>query len=207
MAAKGPLKKLCEEASCSICLDFFRDPVIVTQCGHNFCRACLTRSWGEAGAAAEPSCPQCRGAAQQGNLRPNQLLANFVEIAKKFSPLEGEGAEAKGGEGEGGVCEKHREPLMFFCGEDEAALCVTCSRSQEHRGHQVTPLEDASGEKERVVAARKERVCQKHQEPLKLFCKDHEAPICVVCEQSQEHQYHDIIPAEEAAQEYKQWHL
>ncbi|XP_015274580.1 PREDICTED: E3 ubiquitin-protein ligase TRIM17-like, partial [Gekko japonicus] len=54
-----------------------------------------------------------------------------------------------------------------------------------------------------VVAARKESVCQKHQEPLKLFCRDHEAPICVVCEQSQEHRYHDIVPVEEASQEYK----
>ncbi|XP_060094970.1 E3 ubiquitin-protein ligase TRIM41-like isoform X3 [Heteronotia binoei] len=203
MAAEGPLKELCEEASCSICLDFFRDPVMIAECGHNFCRACLNRSWGEAG-AAEPSCPQCRGKAQPSSLRPNQQLASFVEIAKRFSPSAGKGAEAKGGEGEGGVCEKHREPLKFFCREDEAPLCVVCSRSQEHRGHQVTPLEkEAAGEKERGVAARTERICQKHQEPLKLFCKDHEAPICVVCEQSREHQYHDIVPVEEAAQEYK----
>ncbi|XP_060094968.1 E3 ubiquitin-protein ligase TRIM11-like isoform X1 [Heteronotia binoei] len=204
MAAEGPLKELCEEASCSICLDFFRDPVMIAECGHNFCRACLNRSWGEAG-AAEPSCPQCRGKAQPSSLRPNQQLASFVEIAKRFSPSAGKGAEAKGGEGEGGVCEKHREPLKFFCREDEAPLCVVCSRSQEHRGHQVTPLEkEAAGEKEqRVVAARTARVCQKHQKLLKLFCKDHEAPICVVCEQFQEHQYHDIVPAEEAAQEYK----
>ncbi|XP_060095018.1 E3 ubiquitin-protein ligase TRIM7-like [Heteronotia binoei] len=202
MAAEGPVQELCEEASCSICLDFFRDPVTIAQCGHNFCRACLTRSWGEAGAAAEPSCPQCRGPAQEGNLRPNQLLANFVEIAKKFSPLEGKGAEAKGGEGEGGVCEKHREPLKFFCREDEAPLCGICRRSREHREKEVRNL-GASSMRNSVVAARTERVCQKHQEPLKLFCKDHEAPICVVCEQSREHQYHDIVPAEEAAQEYK----
>ncbi|XP_015266127.1 PREDICTED: tripartite motif-containing protein 7-like [Gekko japonicus] len=53
------------------------------------------------------------------------------------------------------------------------------------------------------MAARKERVCQKHQEPLKLFCEFDEALICVVCEQSQEHQYHDIVPVEEASQAYK----
>ncbi|XP_015281521.1 PREDICTED: tripartite motif-containing protein 7-like [Gekko japonicus] len=203
MAAEGAVRELCEEASCSICLEFFRDPVAIAECGHSFCRACLTRSWGESGAASsEPSCPQCRGKAREGSLRPNPQLANFVEIAKKFRPSEGEGAEAKGGEGEGGVCEKHGEPLKFFCREDGAPLCVVCSRSREHRGHQVTPLEEEEEEKT-IVAARKESVCQKHQEPLKLFCKDHEAPICVVCEQSQEHQYHDIVPVEEASQEYK----
>ncbi|XP_015283666.1 PREDICTED: tripartite motif-containing protein 7-like [Gekko japonicus] len=203
MAAEGPLKELCEEASCSICLDFFNDPVTIAECGHNFCRACLTRSWGESG-AAEPSCPQCRGKAREGSLRPNQQLANVVEIIKKLSPLEEKGAEAKGGEGKGGVCEKHREPLELFCKDDEAPLCVVCGRSQEHRGHRVTPLEEvAAREKKAVVAAIRERVCQKHQEPLKLFCKDDEAPICVVCEQSQEHKYHNIVPVEEASQEYK----
>uniref|UniRef100_A0ACB8EG93 Uncharacterized protein n=1 Tax=Sphaerodactylus townsendi TaxID=933632 RepID=A0ACB8EG93_9SAUR len=53
------------------------------------------------------------------------------------------------------------------------------------------------------MAARKERVCQKHQEPLKLFCKADETLICVVCDQSQEHKDHEIIPVEEASQEFK----
>ncbi|KAL8213209.1 UNVERIFIED_CONTAM: hypothetical protein K2H54_061312 [Gekko kuhli] len=54
-----------------------------------------------------------------------------------------------------------------------------------------------------VVAARKGRVCQKHQEPLKLFCKDDEALICVVCDRSKEHRDHETLPLDEASQEYK----
>ncbi|XP_015284025.1 PREDICTED: tripartite motif-containing protein 7-like, partial [Gekko japonicus] len=54
-----------------------------------------------------------------------------------------------------------------------------------------------------VVAARKGRVCQKHQEPLKLFCKDDQALICVVCDRSKEHRDHETLPLEEASQEYK----
>nr|XP_056722803.1 E3 ubiquitin-protein ligase TRIM7-like [Euleptes europaea]XP_056722807.1 E3 ubiquitin-protein ligase TRIM7-like [Euleptes europaea] len=184
MAAGGAVQELCEEASCSICLDYFRDPVMIVECGHNFCRACLTRSWGAPG--AEASCPQCRGRARKRNLRPNQQLANFVEIIQKLSLQEGKGAE-----GEGGVCEKHQEPLKFFCVEDEAPLCVVCSRSEEHQDHQA------------VVVGRRERVCQKHQEPLKLFCKDDKALICVVCDRSKEHRNHETLPLEEASQEYK----
>ncbi|XP_015266071.1 PREDICTED: tripartite motif-containing protein 7-like [Gekko japonicus] len=197
MAAEGPVKELWKEASCSICLDFFRDPVILTECGHNFCRACLTRSWRKSGTAG-PSCPQCRGTAQLKRLRPNQQLANFVEIAKRFRPLEGEGAEAKGG-----VCEKHQEPLKFFCKEDEAPLCVVCGLSQEHKDHEVVPLEEAFQENKAVVAARKGRICQKHEEPLKLFCKDDEALICVVCDRSKEHRDHETLPLKEASEEYK----
>ncbi|XP_072894357.1 zinc-binding protein A33-like [Hemitrygon akajei] len=37
MASKGQIESLTEEAICSICLDFFADPVIL-ECGHNFCR-------------------------------------------------------------------------------------------------------------------------------------------------------------------------
>nr|XP_056722802.1 E3 ubiquitin-protein ligase TRIM7-like [Euleptes europaea]XP_056722805.1 E3 ubiquitin-protein ligase TRIM7-like [Euleptes europaea] len=201
MAAGGLVQELCEEASCSVCLDYFRDPVTIAECGHNFCRACLTRSWGAS--RAETSCPQCRGRAQEGTLRPNQQLANFVQIAKKFTLQEGKEAGGKGGEGKRGVCEKHQELLKFFCKEDVALLCGVCGRSEEHQDHQVVPLEEAFLENRATVAAGRGRVCQKHQEPLKLFCKDDKALICVVCDRSKEHRNHETLPLEEASQEYK----
>ncbi|XP_062978497.1 E3 ubiquitin-protein ligase TRIM7-like [Elgaria multicarinata webbii] len=112
MAAAGsPVQELCEEASCPICLDYFRDPVTVTECGHNFCRACLIQCWGEE--ETEASCPKCRGAFQKGNLRPNQQLAKIVEIAKK---LRDEGEEEKGQFCDKGVpleeaSQKHKEVI------------------------------------------------------------------------------------------------
>uniref|UniRef100_A0A452HYG5 Uncharacterized protein n=1 Tax=Gopherus agassizii TaxID=38772 RepID=A0A452HYG5_9SAUR len=48
-----------------------------------------------------------------------------------------------------------------------------------------------------------ERVCEKHREPLKLFCEEDQSPICVVCDRSKAHRDHPVIPIEEAAQEYK----
>ncbi|KYO21505.1 hypothetical protein Y1Q_0001693 [Alligator mississippiensis] len=49
-----------------------------------------------------------------------------------------------------------------------------------------------------------QRVCEKHQESLKLFCKEDEALICVVCDRSREHRAHTVVPLEEAAQDYKE---
>uniref|UniRef100_A0A8C8S4S0 Zinc finger protein RFP-like n=1 Tax=Pelusios castaneus TaxID=367368 RepID=A0A8C8S4S0_9SAUR len=46
-------------------------------------------------------------------------------------------------------------------------------------------------------------LCKKHGEPLKLFCEDDQTPICVVCDRSKEHRDHRVIPAEEAAEEFK----
>ncbi|XP_066473086.1 E3 ubiquitin-protein ligase TRIM39-like isoform X2 [Tiliqua scincoides] len=46
-------------------------------------------------------------------------------------------------------------------------------------------------------------VCDNHQEPLKFFCEDDEALICVVCERSKRHREHRVVPADEAVEEYK----
>uniref|UniRef100_A0ACB8EG64 Uncharacterized protein n=1 Tax=Sphaerodactylus townsendi TaxID=933632 RepID=A0ACB8EG64_9SAUR len=53
------------------------------------------------------------------------------------------------------------------------------------------------------MMAGKERVCQMHQQPLKLFCKEDEALICLDCDRSKEHRDHETLPLETASQEYK----
>uniref|UniRef100_A0A8C3H9R1 Uncharacterized protein n=1 Tax=Chrysemys picta bellii TaxID=8478 RepID=A0A8C3H9R1_CHRPI len=82
MASDNALESLREEATCPICLEYFKDPVII-DCGHNLCRACIAQCW--EGSNTDISCPQCRETVQQGNLRPNRQLANVVEIAKRLS--------------------------------------------------------------------------------------------------------------------------
>ncbi|XP_060126753.1 zinc finger protein RFP-like isoform X2 [Zootoca vivipara] len=138
MAVAGrPVQNLCDEATCSICLEYFKDPVIIAQCGHNFCRSCLIQCWGES--EAEASCPQCRERVQRRDLISNRQLANFVEIAKNLSLQEG---KEEGG-GKGRFCEKHQEPLKLFCKVHEAPICVVCDKSKEHENHKVIPLKEA----------------------------------------------------------------
>uniref|UniRef100_K7FF41 B box-type domain-containing protein n=1 Tax=Pelodiscus sinensis TaxID=13735 RepID=K7FF41_PELSI len=48
-----------------------------------------------------------------------------------------------------------------------------------------------------------ERLCEKHRESLKLFCREDEIPICLVCDRSKRHRDHTVIPAEEAAEEFQ----
>nr|XP_056700370.1 E3 ubiquitin-protein ligase TRIM7-like [Euleptes europaea] len=197
MAAGEATKHFCEMVTCPICQEFFSDPVSIAECGHSFCRACLTGSWGASGAEVS-CCPQCRGSAQEGTLRPNQQLASFAEVAKKCSPRGG-----KGGEGKEAICEKHQEPLEFFCKVDRIPICLVCDRAKEHRNHQTFPLEEVFQEDKTVIKAEERRVCEKHQEPLKLFCKDDDVLICTVCDRTKEHNYHEVIPIEEAAREFK----
>ncbi|XP_065420768.1 zinc finger protein RFP-like [Chrysemys picta bellii] len=144
MAAEIPVESLQEEATCPVCLEYFTEPVTL-ECGHNFCRACISQCWEGSDTAA--SCPQCRETVQQRNLRPNRQLANVLEIAKRLS------LQAAKGAGGDGVCGEHQEALKLFCEEDQTPICVVCDRSRAHRTHMVVPIEEAAQEyKERIQA-------------------------------------------------------
>ncbi|XP_065271861.1 zinc finger protein RFP-like [Emys orbicularis] len=144
MAAENPVESLQEEAKCPICLEYFTEPVTL-ECGHNFCRACISQCWEGSDKAA--SCPQCRETVQQRNLRPNRQLANMVEIAKRLNFQTAKGA---GGDR---VCGEHQETLKLFCEEDQTPICVVCDRSRAHHAHMVVPIQEAAQEyKERIQA-------------------------------------------------------
>ncbi|XP_077123014.1 E3 ubiquitin/ISG15 ligase TRIM25-like [Ranitomeya variabilis] len=44
-------------------------------------------------------------------------------------------------------CSIHRKILEYYCTEDAACICVSCSLVGEHRGHRVEMLDEASGNK------------------------------------------------------------
>uniref|UniRef100_L7MZW0 Zinc finger protein RFP-like n=1 Tax=Anolis carolinensis TaxID=28377 RepID=L7MZW0_ANOCA len=134
MASGDSVKKLCEELACPICLGYFKKPVMIISCGHNFCQSCLDQCW----EGKEASCPQCREKVQEGDIRPNRQLANLVEVAKELGSQK---AEEKGS-----VCQRHQEPFKLFCKDHEAPICVVCDRSKEHENHKVIPLDEASKE-------------------------------------------------------------
>ncbi|XP_039866452.1 nuclear factor 7, brain-like isoform X1 [Simochromis diagramma] len=48
-----------------------------------------------------------------------------------------------------------------------------------------------------------EALCSLHSEKLRLFCLDHQQPVCVVCRDSEKHTNHRFRPIDEAAQQHK----
>lgn len=132
MAAPDLSTNLQEEATCAICLDYFTDPVM-TDCGHNFCRECIRRCWGQP--EGPYACPECRELSPQRNLRPNRPLAKMAEMARRLHPPSPVPQ---------GVCAVHREPLAAFCTDELRLLCAACERSGEHWAHRVRPVQDAA---------------------------------------------------------------
>uniref|UniRef100_A0A8C3T1W2 Uncharacterized protein n=1 Tax=Chelydra serpentina TaxID=8475 RepID=A0A8C3T1W2_CHESE len=135
MASSPSSLDMREEATCPICLEYLTDPVSV-DCGHNFCRGCVTQYCAEWAGRGSLTCPVCRSQILEGNLRPNWQLGNLVQKMKRVA-----------------VCARHRKTLDLFCEEDGEAVCVVCERSPEHRAHTVLLTEEAAQKyKEKIQA-------------------------------------------------------
>ncbi|XP_023280000.1 zinc-binding protein A33-like [Seriola lalandi dorsalis] len=52
--------------------------------------------------------------------------------------------------------------------------------------------------------AEAEPLCSLHSEKLRLFCLDHQQPVCVVCRDSKTHNNHRFRPIDEAAQDHRE---
>ncbi|XP_038671635.1 zinc-binding protein A33-like [Scyliorhinus canicula] len=132
MASRQHEQSLSEDLICPICLDFFTDPVSL-ECGHNFCRSCITQCWEK---KERNSCPECRQEFPERILRANRVLANLAEKARKLK-LNQEEEESKL------HCEEHQEELKLFCETDKKLICLICVDSREHREHRFIPIKEA----------------------------------------------------------------
>ncbi|XP_072331804.1 zinc-binding protein A33-like [Scyliorhinus torazame] len=132
MASTQQEESWSEDLICSICLDFFTDPVSL-ECGHNFCRSCITQCWEK---KERNSCPECRQEFPERILRGSRILVNLAEKARKLK-LNGKEKESKL------HCEEHQEELKLFCETDKKLTCVNCVVSREHREHRFIPIKEA----------------------------------------------------------------
>ncbi|XP_032903530.1 nuclear factor 7, brain-like isoform X4 [Amblyraja radiata] len=133
MASKEQVESLTAEIICPICLDFFTDPVSL-ECGHNFCRSCITQSWDREG---RNCCPECREEFTDRTLRVSRALARLSEKARTLSLVRTEKASKL-------QCEEHQEELKLFCETDKKLICVICAAGQEHKSHNFTLIAEAA---------------------------------------------------------------
>nr|XP_025046441.1 zinc finger protein RFP-like isoform X2 [Pelodiscus sinensis] len=135
MAAAKAGNTLLSELTCSVCKDYFKDPVCL-DCGHNFCRACITQCW--QGLSTNFHCPECRETFSQRNFKPNRQLRNIVEASRPLTMELKKEPEVET------MCEKHNEALKIFCQEDQIPICLVCQVSRDHKDHTVAPIDEAA---------------------------------------------------------------
>ncbi|XP_075316271.1 nuclear factor 7, ovary-like [Odontesthes bonariensis] len=59
-------------------------------------------------------------------------------------------------------------------------------------------------DKDQKAPSGSEPLCSLHAEKLKLFCLDHQQPVCVVCRDSKTHNDHRFRPIDEAAEDHRE---
>ncbi|XP_032197185.1 tripartite motif-containing protein 26 [Mustela erminea] len=142
MATSAPLRSLEEEVTCSICLDYLRDPVTI-DCGHVFCRSCTTDVRPASG--GRPVCPLCKKPFKKENIRPVWQLASLVENIERLKvDKDRQPGDAAREPPDARLCERHREKLHYYCEDDGKLLCVMCRESREHRPHTAVLVEKAA---------------------------------------------------------------
>uniref|UniRef100_UPI00398EE3E0 nuclear factor 7, ovary-like n=1 Tax=Pristiophorus japonicus TaxID=55135 RepID=UPI00398EE3E0 len=136
MASKRQSESLAEEAICLICLDFFTDPVIL-ECGHNFCRSCITQCWEK---KETNSCPECREEFPEINLRDNRALATLTEKTQKLT-MNPEEKKCKPSS------EELQKKLTQFSETDKKLICLRClvaTEGRSHKTHNFMPIDKAA---------------------------------------------------------------
>ncbi|XP_036007622.1 nuclear factor 7, brain-like [Fundulus heteroclitus] len=97
-----------------------------------------------------------------------------------------------------------KECLKNWWREKAAQECPVCRRSSRDNPPVSLVLKRLC---ETFLQQRDQRasedLCSLHSEKLKLFCLDHQQPVCVVCRDSEKHTKHRFRPIDEAAQQHK----
>nr|XP_055075334.1 E3 ubiquitin-protein ligase TRIM39-like [Misgurnus anguillicaudatus] len=175
-----------EMLQCSICLDVFTDP-ISTPCGHNFCKICLKTCWDN---SENYSCPNCRETfKQRPELKINTTLRDLVDEHKKKT------------------AEKQPEVLCDICEEVKLKAvksCLVC-QSSYCETHLEPHMRVTGLQKHKLIDPvnnLQDYICQKHERPLELFCRDDQTCVCLICTVT-DHKNHDFVSVKDESEEKK----
>ncbi|XP_053537895.1 E3 ubiquitin-protein ligase TRIM39 isoform X2 [Ictalurus punctatus] len=175
-----------DQLQCSICLDVFTDPV-TTPCGHNFCKSCLTQCWEK---SQHCYCPLCK---EKFTKRPElKINTTLREVADHFKKKCGPDKPEVLCDG----CTGKKLKALKSCLDCCASFCKTHLEPHNNipklKKHKlINPVENLE-----------DYICQKHERPLGLFCRDDQTYVCKFCTEG-DHKNHNTVPIEEESRERK----
>uniref|UniRef100_A0A8C1EH76 Tripartite motif-containing protein 16-like n=1 Tax=Cyprinus carpio carpio TaxID=630221 RepID=A0A8C1EH76_CYPCA len=175
-----------DEFMCPVCLDLLKDPVTI-QCGHSYCKICITDCWDQEDQMGVYSCPQCR---QTFSPRPalarNTMLAEVVEKLKKTNLTAD--CDAGAGDVQCDACTGRKYKAIKSC-----LMCLN-SYCQNHLEQHESLFRGKSHNLTEATGRLQEMICQKHEKLLEVFCRTDQKCICVLCTMD-EHKNHDTVSA------------
>ncbi|XP_026097405.1 tripartite motif-containing protein 16-like [Carassius auratus] len=175
-----------DEFMCPVCLDLLKDPVTI-QCGHSYCKSCITDHWDQEDQKKVYSCPQCR---QTFSPRPalagNTVLAEIVKKLKnRKRPAD---CDAGAGDVQCNVCAGRKYKAVKSCLMCQESYCQNhFNRHEELHSRKPHKVIEATGQLQ-------EMICQKHEKHLEMYCITDQQCICELCTKY-EHKNHNTVSA------------
>nr|XP_055033036.1 E3 ubiquitin-protein ligase TRIM69-like [Misgurnus anguillicaudatus]XP_055033110.1 E3 ubiquitin-protein ligase TRIM69-like [Misgurnus anguillicaudatus]XP_055033189.1 E3 ubiquitin-protein ligase TRIM69-like [Misgurnus anguillicaudatus] len=180
----SPPPYLSEKLQCSVCLDLFNDPVS-TSCGHNFCNNCLDTYWDN---SQIYSCPYCKETfSKRPELKINTTLREITLIFKEKFSLRRSEVLCE-------ICDERKLKALKSCLMCQTSYCETHLEPHQRvlnlKKHKLMdPVDNI-----------KDYICEKHERPLELFCRDDQTCVCVFCTDG-DHKNHNTVPLVEETKE------
>ncbi|XP_073423702.1 E3 ubiquitin/ISG15 ligase TRIM25-like [Dendrobates tinctorius] len=123
---------------------------LITQQKHEITGICCTYCV-DSSVPAVKSCLHCEASLCDKHLRAHRKSAEHV-LSDPSTNLEKR------------KCSVHKKILEYYCTEDAACICVSCSLAGEHRGHRVEMLDEASEKKKEKLRNVLQKLTTKREE-------------------------------------------
>ena len=202
------LRNLTKQVTCSICLDTFSNPKIIS-CFHTFCCECLEKHARRNNKQGKFRCPECQAEIDlpEGN-RFDRLPTSFFH-----NSLLNLLAVRQSGDGTNMTCGncRKRSSNVHYCFDCARFLCSDrCLTAHEimrdaFEGHKVMPVKDFQAEDYEALLKRQPFCSKKYHEReiTRFFCLQCQSCVCHLCIVT-DHQSHKVNLLDEAADNEKE---
>lgn len=182
--AEKSMVELEKDITCAVCLEHYTEPKILPCC-HYYCKQCVLKLTKKQGADKPFPCPECRMDVTLPQGKVDQLPAAFFinrmkAVHTNFSRIHGK-MDA--------TCEmcSLAGKAAAFCRQCAQFACAECVKSHQRMrvfsSHVIATLDELKkgGAKEITVVQDPPKLCEDHDEPLKIYCFDCDRLICRDC--------------------------
>ena len=175
------LEELEKEITCAICHEHYTDPKILSPCCHYYCKQCIHTLALKTGINNPFSCPECctDTTLPQGgvdHLKPAFFINRIKETRSKLSQVH-EKVET--------MCEScSGDKAEAFCRQCDESICAYCIQSHKKMkafaSHKIVSLDELKEGRMKNIEA-PYRMCEKHEELMKIYCFNCNCLICRDC--------------------------
>uniref|UniRef100_A0A4W6FRH5 TRI35 n=1 Tax=Lates calcarifer TaxID=8187 RepID=A0A4W6FRH5_LATCA len=104
------------------------------------------------------------------------------------------------------VCQDiFKDPVVLSCSHSFCKHCLqSWWRGKPVQECPVCKRRSSRSDPDQRASAGSESLCSLHSEKLKLFCLDHQQPVCLICRDSKTHNNHRFRPIHEFAQDHRE---